>query len=447
MTATGPDGGLVRELAVGYGTPLYIYRLDEVRRAHAALRAALPADTKLYYSVKANPHPAVVAELLRCGATAEVSSLGELDIALTAGADATQILYTGPGKAPAEVVQSIRSNVRVFSVESFGQLSMLTAQARQEGVVIRCLLRVNTGAADGGGLRMNGTSQFGIDRAELRSKIRDVTDDWVVIAGLHFFPASSVTDPSTLLSGIEHSLAVAAELQDRTGTPFTEIDLGGGFAAPFAIEGSPVDYSGLREQLTALLDSYTPGWRQGTPMISFESGRYLVGSAGSLICSVLDIKQLGDRHYAVLDAGINHLGGLSGLGRLLPMRAQLVPLTDRGSDGREEQSVDFVGPLCTPMDTLARKVRMPLPQVGDLLLVPNVGAYGLSASLVGFLSRALPREAIVDNDELDSITTTELVRTADRSSATHGRHDELDRGHARTTVGSERSARSTHRPG
>ncbi|MET9025955.1 alanine racemase [Nocardia sp. NPDC004168] len=415
MTGVGHGDGLARDLAAAYGTPLYLYRLDEIRRAHDALRAALPAGSKLYYSVKANPHPAVVAELLRCGATAEVSSLGELDVALTAGADAAQILYTGPGKAPAEVVRAIRSNVRSFSVESYGQLRMLTEQARREDVDVRCLLRVNTGAADGGGLRMNGTSQFGIDLAELRTRMRNSTDDMGVVTGLHFFPASSVTDPSTLLSGIEHSLTVAAELQEHAAAPFTEIDLGGGFATPFATAGPPVDYSGLREPVAALLDRYAPGWRQGTPVISFESGRYLVGSAGSLICSVLDVKQLGDRHYAILDAGINHLGGLSGLGRLLPMRAQLVSLADRSAGHAEERSVDFVGPLCTPMDTLSRNVRMPLPHVGDSMRVPNVGAYGLSASLLGFLSRALPREAVVDNGQLHSISRTELVRTALRS--------------------------------
>ncbi|MGK8488027.1 alanine racemase [Nocardia asiatica] len=412
MTALEPADDIARDLAGAYGTPLYLYRLDEIRRAYDALRAALPVGVKLYYSLKANPHPAVVAELLRCGATAEVSSLGELDTALTAGADPTQILYTGPGKAPAEAARALRSNVRAFSVESFGQLRMLTEQTRKEALGIRCLLRVNTGAADGGGLRMNGASQFGIDLEELRSGVRDAIDDSVSMDGLHFFPASSVVDPPTLLRSIERSIAVAAELQDRVGTPFTEIDLGGGFAAPFATAGGLIDYSGLREQLTSLLDGYLPDWRRGAPTVSFESGRYLVGAAGSLVCRVLDVKEVGGRHYAVLDAGINHLGGLSGLGRLLPLQAQLLSLSDHDGDDREE-SVTFVGPLCTPMDTLSRNVRMPVPRIGDLLRVPNVGAYGLSASLVGFLSRALPWEAVVDGGELESLTRTELIRSAE----------------------------------
>ena len=86
------------EVAERYGTPAYVYDLEEVRRAHADLRRGLPDEAVLYYSLKANPHPDVVAELLELGCRGEVSSPGEIRAALAAGADPADLLLTGPGK-------------------------------------------------------------------------------------------------------------------------------------------------------------------------------------------------------------------------------------------------------------------------------------------------------------------------------------------------------------
>ena len=84
-----------QHLAERYGTPLYVHEMSEVRSAHAALRASLPDESTLYYSLKANPHPEVAAELSRAGCRAEVSSTGEFAAAISAGYQADQCLYTG----------------------------------------------------------------------------------------------------------------------------------------------------------------------------------------------------------------------------------------------------------------------------------------------------------------------------------------------------------------
>src|SRR5205823_1969249 len=90
-------------------TPAYVYVLDEVRRSAARLRQVLPAPADLYYSLKANPHPAIVAALREAGCRAEVCSPGELAAALDAGFPATQILYTGPGKRDRDVTEAIKA--------------------------------------------------------------------------------------------------------------------------------------------------------------------------------------------------------------------------------------------------------------------------------------------------------------------------------------------------
>jgi diaminopimelate decarboxylase len=172
-------------------------------------------------------------------------------------------------------------------------------------------------------------------------------------------------------------------------------------------------YGRLRTALTAVLDEHLPGWRDGEPVIAFESGRYLVGDSGRLVTTVTDVKNSRGNTYAVLDAGINHLGGLSGLGRLLPLSAQPLsgsgPAADDAGD-REPAMVTLAGPLCTPADILARAVDLPGLRPGDLLAFPNVGAYGLSASLLGFLGHPAPAELVVDGTETVSAGRLTLRR-------------------------------------
>jgi diaminopimelate decarboxylase len=109
----------------------------------------------------------------------------------------------------------------------------------------------------------------------------------------------------------------------------------------------------------------------------------------------------------VLESGINHLGGMSGLRRLPPVVPDLVGGAVGGDPLR---GAIVAGPLCTPLDTWARSADVPRVRPGDVVQVPNVGAYGLSASLVAFLGHPAPREAVVDGGEVVEVSQLALVR-------------------------------------
>ena len=136
-----------------------------------------------------------------------------------------------------------------------------------------------------------------------------------------------------------------------------------------------------------MLDGSLQGWRQGSPRVAFESGRYLVGGCGTLICAVQDVKNSKGRTYVVLDSGINHLGGMSGLGRVLRTKPEIIRLGDSESTDIGHKA-DIVGPLCTPLDSLARDASTPELTPGDLVAIANVGAYGLTGSLIDSLVRS-----------------------------------------------------------
>ncbi|MEN3305274.1 MAG: diaminopimelate decarboxylase [Micromonosporaceae bacterium] len=396
---------VVTELTRRYGTPLYVYDLAVVRAAVQDLLAALPAGVEVYYSAKANPHPVLIAAVAGLGLRVEISSRGELEAAARAGVPAQRCLYTGPAKTREEMAHGVARGVRLFSVESPVDRQRLTCAA---GEPVGYLVRLNGRTAPGpAGLRMTGVpTQFGVSAETLApgsALFRPAGNARPV--GVHLFSASNVPDGSALLGELTTNLAVAVHTCARMAFQPELVDLGGGFGAPFATPGPRPAYPYLRQGLSTALDEALPGWRLGEPRVAVESGRYLVAGAGTLLTQVMDRKAPDGREYLVCDAGVNALGGMSGLGRLLPAAQP------------EHQPVDsaaavLTGPLCTPLDVLSRAARVGDVAVGDVLAIPNVGGYGLTASLVAFLGRPLPVEVVLDGDEVVAVRQLTISETA-----------------------------------
>lgn len=404
------------DLAARFGTPLYVYDLDRAAEGRRALFDALPETFELFYAFKANPHP-VLARSLREGTgracRAEISSTGELTAALEAGFDPAQCLYTGPGKTDGELDDALRRGVRMFSAESTGDLVHIGAAALRHQVQALALLRINsaTGSATTG-MRMTGRpSQFGFDSEglpELMPALLAV--EGVRIVGAHLFTMSNAQDEESLLGELRHAVELAARLEREAGLPLEFLDIGGGFSSPYASPGTRDVYPGLRGALEQVLDEALPRWRDGSIRLACESGRYLVGEAGTLVTGVVNVKDSRGSRFVILDAGINAVGGLSGLGRLLPVAVgvEAGELTETGS---------LVGPLCTPGDTLGRNIPLPPLAPGDLVTVPNVGAYGITASLMGFLGRPAPTEVAVRGGEVVSVSRIDYRRVHETTEA------------------------------
>jgi diaminopimelate decarboxylase len=389
-----------------YGTPSYIYDLAEIRMRTAELFAALPARSRLFYSLKANPLRPLVAAAREAGCGAEVSSPGELDAALDAGFAPAEVLYTGPGKSDAEIGAAVGRGVTLFSAESPVELTRLDTAAHEHGRPLRVLLRLQPANRPASGLSMADGRQFGFEPAAAAHAWRTMPGT-LTVEGCHVYLGSQLDSVEHLLAGFGHAKQVVEEVSRAAGAAPRVVDLGGGFPWPYAVRGDGCVLDGLRAGLTALLST----WATGTaPEVWFETGRRITASAGQLLTRVVDVKERAGRVQVVVDAGINALGGMAGLGRVL----RLMATPDNVSaNGGEPVTADVVGPLCTPLDRLAARAEIVAPKVGDVLSVPNVGAYGLTASLVAFLSRPAPAELVFDGDEL--VGSWQLA-------ATHHRH-------------------------
>ncbi|MFC7310471.1 type III PLP-dependent enzyme [Streptomyces monticola] len=405
-TATAPA-----ELARRYGTPLYVYDLDRVRAARQDLFGWLPAGFEVFYAFKANPHVDLVRALRDGegpGCKAEISSTGELAAALEAGYPGSDILYTGPGKTYGELREAIACGVRTFSAESLSDLTHIGEVALEHGVVADCLLRINSATASATtSIRMTGTpTQFGIDSEtvpEIAERLCSVPG--TSVAGLHLFSQSNARDEAALIGELTHTIEVAAQIERDLGVELRLLDIGGGFSVPYAQLGERARYPGLRAALESSLDEHFPRWRTGGVRLAVESGRYLSGDSGTLVAGVTNVKVSRGKKFVIVDAGINTFGGMSGLGRLLPVSVQVEADT-------ETEKASLVGPLCTPGDMLGRGIEVPAGLApGDVVTIPNTGAYGPTSSLLMFLGRPSPTEAAVSGGELVSLTRIERTRT------------------------------------
>ena len=398
-------GNLFDRLAVASGTPAYLYEAKELAERSRELRAVFPPEStpRLLYSFKANPLPSVAAELRRSGCEADLTSPGELAAAKVAGFDLSRALYGGPGKGEEEFAEAIVAGVRHFSIESCGAVCRLSAAAAACAVPVRALLRINPNTAPKAKLAMSGVaSQFGFEEEELRKLgpgVLAAAGKEVTVVGFHLYWGTQIGEVDALLASFEKTVELADELAPLLGIRLEILNLGGGFAWPYAHAGSGPDLLSLREGLAAL---HANSGASRSAQWWFESGRYLAGSSGTLLARVMEVKRSkDDRLFLILDTGIHHLGGMAGLGRIPRFSIDL--LVPESRQGNETIVVDVVGPLCTPLDCLAKKIEIPRVEPGDLVAIPNVGAYGATASVGAFLSRPAPVEILHRGGEVLAI--------------------------------------------
>jgi diaminopimelate decarboxylase len=378
-----------QELLERYGSPLYVYDLDEAERQAKALFELLPNSAQVLYSVKANPIPEVCAALKTIGCRVEIASPLELKVVLEAGFTADQILCSGPGKTAAVVREMLLAGVTHFSCDSWYDLERVAGVASATKKPANALLRLQVSGAPTGSVGVGAMqSHFGADPGELLSDgtARVGALRGAELAGIHIYSGGQIQSADKLASTFEHAIHLAEEIAEA-GVPLRLLDLGGGFPWPFGTSDNPVDISALREKLQRLnaqrrLTADAELW--------FESGRYLVASSGTLLSTVLDVKISNGKTYVILDTGMIHLGGMAGLGRIYRAVASIEPLAER--DGAPLQSVDVVGPTDYALDYVTRDASIRILKPGDVVAIPNVGAYGVTASLVAFAGLAPPAE-------------------------------------------------------
>jgi len=387
-------GRAITEIVTEVGrTPFYVYDRSVMTRKVRLLRSALPAEVELHYAIKANPMPGVVQHLAGLVDGLDVASAGELAVALTTDTSRSDISFAGPGKSVAELEQAVAAGI-VVNMESPHEMRRLADLARRSGARPKVAVRVNPDfELKSSGMKMGGgPKQFGIDAEAVPALLEELEQLPLDFWGFHIFCGSQNLRPEILVEAQQRSAALAIELSRHAPSPVRLLNLGGGFGIPYFPGEKALDLAPIGANLRELM----PRIRSQLPdsKVVLELGRFLVGEAGIYICRVLDRKISRGHVFLVTDGGLHHHLAASGnFGQVLRKNYPVLIANRIGAGPRERASV--VGPLCTPLDLLADRMELDQAREGDLVAVFQSGAYGLSASPLGFLSHPAPREVLL----------------------------------------------------
>lgn len=380
-------------LAAQFGTPLYLYDGNQLEHQYRLLKNCLPSCFEVFYAVKANPLLGVLQVFNNTGSGAEVASEGELYLALKAGFKEADIIYTCPGKTPGGIEMALRNSIGSINLESVYEAALVNDIAvREQRHEVPVCVRINPDfSVAGAGLQMSG--QFGVDEDALEDFFEQLRTRFtrLKLIGVHVYSGTQVMNAEDILSNADRIFSLALNLSANYGFSLKLVDLGGGFGVAYKNE------QGL--DLHALKQGYAQLWKKYGPLLKdvrviIESGRFLTAPAGEFITRVLSTKVSKGKKYIICDGGYSHHPASFHIGRFSQNRFMVEPV--KVSAG-EQELVTVTGPTGTPVDILAKDIMMSNVMPGDLLRVPNSGAYGFTNSCQHFFSGPSPAEVMQYN--------------------------------------------------
>ncbi len=347
-------------------TPFYYYDVKLLKDTLDNLKEeSVRHGFRLHYAVKANHNERILRIISSYGFGADCVSWNEIDAAIKAGFNPSEIVFAGVGKSDHEIINAIRAGIFCFNCESIPEMEVINEFAVKEKKTVRVALRINplidahthkyitTGIAE---------SKFGINTWDLESVLERLKSlNNLKLIGIHFHVGSQITRLSVFKTLCTH----INELQEWFSSKNAElkvINVGGGLGIDYDDpEKSPVfgEYFSLLREFIDL----KPGQE-----IHAEPGRSIVGQCGSLISKVLYIKKGSNTNFAVIDAGMTDLIRPA----LYQAHHKIENLTSKGEPTR----YDVVGPVCESSDTFAKFIVLPETKRGDIIAIRSAGAYG-----------------------------------------------------------------------
>jgi diaminopimelate decarboxylase len=388
----------VARLAAEFDTPLYAYsRAALLERAERFQRAFDETPHIVAYSIKANMNLAIAHLFASRGLGIDVTSEGELERALRAGADPARIVFSGVGKRPKEIDRALEAKILLLSVESLEELEEIQERARRRAAVARIAFRLNPDVDSQShpriatGLR---SSKFGIPIEEAReayAQARALPN--VQVAGVACHIGSQMTSLEPIRDALGKIREVVGMLR-REGHSIDLIDAGGGLGVEYTGRDHPPTPEAYVETVRKLVGDL------GATVI-VEPGRALTANAGILVSRALYRKRNGARRFVVVDAAMNDY--------IRPPLYGAEPRieTDPLRPG-EPEPADVVGPVCETTDRFAKDCPLPPVERGDLVVLRDAGAYG-SAMSSGYNGRTLPAEVLVSGGGAELIRRRQTV--------------------------------------
>lgn len=370
----------VNEICAEYGTPLYVYDAERIEIQINKLKNAFAGvKVKLKYAAKALTNISILKLIKKYGCDIDTVSLQEIEIALKAGFEPSQITFTPNSVAFSEIVEAVEKGVFV----NIDNLHILSAFGQKYGNTVPCSVRINPHVEAGGNHKIktgHAESKFGISIEQIDEIVAIYQKYNLNLAALHVHTGSDFSDVDVFMQVADLMFGLAMKFKT-----IKIMDFGSGFKVAYKKGDKTTDVELLGKKITEATKKFAQAYGS-EPEIWFEPGKYIVSDCGILFAQADVLKHSPAATFVGINTGLNHL--------IRPMMYDAYhEIINISNPTGEQHDFSVVGYICET-DTFAWKRKLNDVREGDILAIMNAGAYGFSMSSQ-YNSRPRPAEVIV----------------------------------------------------
>ena len=375
------------KIAKKYGTPVYSYSLKKLKNNIQNFKNYFKSFNPLIcFSVKSNSNLEILKQINKMGLGADVVSQGEMMKALRARINSKKIVFSGVGKTSKEISYAIDKKVLLINAESQSEIEEIQRIAKSKKKIVDIGIRLNPNT-DAQTLSQISTgkkeNKFGVGEKKFIELVNYIkSSNYIKLKCL------SVHIGSQILSNqpYERMLKVVDRIIKKSAHKFEFIDLGGGMGISYEKKKNKLNYKKYNSAINKFL-------RNHKSKIIFEPGRSIIGDAGILISKVIYIKETNSKNFIILDAGMNDLMRPALYGAI----HRIIPAIKNGQFSKK--TFEFVGPICESTDKFSTLKNFQKLKEKDLIIICDVGAYGMSLSS-NYNVRPKSMELLIKNSKI-----------------------------------------------
>jgi diaminopimelate decarboxylase len=387
----------IQDIAKKFGTPIYCYSYKKLKENITNFKKNFNSFSPLIcFAVKSNTNVNLVREIRKLGFGADVVSMGELMLAFKAGVEPKKIVFSGVGKTSKEISYAIDKKILLINAESKSEIIEIEKIAKSKKRTVNIGIRLNPNT-DAKTLKQISTGKkedkFGVDEKTFFELVNySKISKYINLKCLSVHIGSQILD----YKPYEKMIKVVGNIIKKANHTFEYVDLGGGMGISYDDKTKKLNYKKYNIAIKRFLKNHKS-------KIIFEPGRSIVGNVGSLVSKVIYIKRNEKKDFIILDAAMNDL-----------MRPALYGATHRTipvlkTNQISKKTYDFVGPICESTDKFTTLKKFQKLKEKDLIVMCDVGAYGMSLSS-NYNVRPKPIELLIKGSKINVIKKRQKLK-------------------------------------
>ena len=378
------------KLSKKFGTPIYCYSYNKIKKNILTFKKNFKSLKPLIcFAIKSNTNLQLIKEIKKLGCGADVVSMGELMKAIKAGINPKKIVFSGVGKTTNEIIYAINKKILLINAESKSEIIEIERIAKSKKKIVDIGIRLNpnidpkTLSQISTGKK---TNKFGVEEKIFYELVKYLKKSrYLKLKCMSVHIGSQILNHQPYVK----MLKIINKIIKKSGHKFEFIDLGGGMGISYENKIKKLNYEKYNREISKFL-------KNNKSKIIFEPGRSIIGNAGVLISKVTYIKQTKNKNFIILDAGMNDLMRPA----LYGAKHRIIPAIKKS--GTSKKTYEFVGPICETTDSFLFLNKFQKINENDLIIICDVGAYGMSLSS-NYNVRPKPIEILIKKSKINII--------------------------------------------